>query len=95
MGCSLGRSSDALIDFNFFNHQMVIHLSDSIQINKFNSVDDQDVPIPHFGVILELEQWHKLSNRIKDKIEFYNSIDLDSAANDIRERVARVVYNLP
>ena len=70
LGCSLGRSSDAWIDFNFFNHQLVIHLSDSIQINKFNSVDDQDVPIPHFGVILELEQWHKLSNRIKDKIEF-------------------------
>ena len=70
LGCSLGRSSDEWIDFNFFEHQLVIHKSNSIQENKYNSVDGHDVPIPHFGVILDWEQWHKLSNRIKDQIEF-------------------------
>ena len=70
LGCSLGRSSDEWIDFNFFEHQLVIHKSNSIQENKYNSVDGHDVPIPHFGVILDWEQWHKFSNRIKDEIEF-------------------------
>ena len=70
LGCSLGRSSDEWIDFNFFEHQLVIHKSNSIQEKKYNSVDGHDVPIPHFGVILDWEQWHKFSNRIKDKIEF-------------------------
>ena len=70
LGCSLGRSSDKWIDFNFFKHQLVIHQSNSIQEQKYNSVDGHDVPIPHFGVILDWEQWHKFSNRIKDKIEF-------------------------
>ena len=70
LGCSLGRSSDKWIDFNFFKHQLVIHQSNSIQEQKYNSVDGHDVPIPHFGVILDWEQWHEFSNRIKDKIEF-------------------------
>ena len=70
LGCSLGRSSDKWIDFNFFKHQLVIHQSNSIQEQKYNNVDGHDVPIPHFGVILDWEQWHKFSNRINDKIEF-------------------------
>ena len=70
LGCSLGRSSDEWIDFNFFEHQLVIHKSNSIQENKYNSVNGHDVPIPHFGVILDWEQWHEFSNRIKDEIEF-------------------------
>ena len=70
LGCSLGRSSDKWIDFNFFKHQLVIHQSNSIQEQKYNSVDGHDVPIPHFGVILDWEQWHEFSNRIKDKVEF-------------------------
>ena len=70
LGCSLGRSSDKWVDFNFFKHQLVIHQSNNIQKQKYNNVDGHDVPIPHFGVILDWEQWHKFSNRIKDKIEF-------------------------
>ena len=70
LGCSLGRSSDSWIDFNFFNHQLVIHQSNSIQEKEYNSVDGHDVPIPHFGVILYWDQWHKFSNRVKDQIEF-------------------------
>ena len=70
LGCYLGRSSDKWIDFNFFKHQLVVHQSNSIQEQKYNSVDGHDVPIPHFGVILDWEQWHEFSNRIKDKIEF-------------------------
>jgi len=70
LGCSLGRRSDTWIDFNFFNHQLVTHLSNNIENNKYNKVDGHDVPIPHFGVILEWDDWHNLSNRIKDQIKF-------------------------
>ena len=70
LGCSLGRSSESWIDFNFFSHQLVIHTSNSIQEKIYNTVDDYDVPIPHFGVILDWDQWHKFANRIKNKIEF-------------------------
>ena len=71
LGCSLGRSSDKWIDFNFFKHQLVVHHSISIQEQEYNSVDGHDVPIPHFGVILDWEQWHEFSNRIKDEMEFF------------------------
>ena len=70
LGCTIGRSSEKWIDFNFFHHQLVIHQTDNIQKNKFNSVDGHDVPVPHFGVILEFDQWSQFSDLIKDKIDF-------------------------
>ena len=70
LGCSLGRRSNSWIDFNFFNHQLVVHLSNNIENQKFNIVDGLDVPIPHFGVILDWDDWHDFSKRIKYKIKF-------------------------
>ena len=70
LGCSLGRRSDTWVDFNFFNHQLVIHQSDNLKNNSYNKVDGHDIPVPHFGVILEWEDWHNFSNRIKDQIKF-------------------------
>ena len=70
LGCSIGRSSKNWIDFNFFNHQLVLHQTNTFQQNKFNNVDNMEVPIPHFGVILEWDQWHIFSNKIKNEIKF-------------------------
>ena len=70
LGCSIGRRSDTWIDFNFFNHQLVIHQSENLENNSYNKVDGHDIPVPHFGVILEWEDWHNFSNRIKDQIKF-------------------------
>ena len=70
LGCTIGRSSEKWIDFNFFHHQLVIHQTNNIKKNKFNSVDGYDVPIPHFGVILEFYDWSKFSDQIKDQIDF-------------------------
>ena len=70
LGCSVGRRSDSWIDFNFFNHQLVIHQSENLENNSYNKVDGHDIPVPHFGVILEWEDWHNFSNRIKDQIKF-------------------------
>lgn len=52
-----GRSSDHWVDYNFFGHQLVIHYKDNIEEDSHtNPVDGKDVPVPHFGVVLE---WHK------------------------------------
>ena len=70
IGCSIGRSSDTWIDFNFFKHQLVIHKSDHIKSKKYNIVDGKDVPVPHFGVILEWDDWITFAEKIKKDIEF-------------------------
>lgn len=69
LGCSEGRSSDHWVDFDFFGHQLVIHVQQS-QMNpasKGNIVDGKDVPIPHFGVVLEWEVFEKFSEELKSK----------------------------
>tara|TARA_Y100001968_G_C19152602_1_gene616892 strand:+ start:319 stop:747 length:429 start_codon:yes stop_codon:yes gene_type:complete len=68
--CNIGRSTDNWIDFNLFGHQLVIHLSTNIKKANINKVDGYDIPVPHFGVILEWEQWRDFSNILKDKIIF-------------------------
>ena len=70
LGCSIGRSSENWIDLIFFNHQLVIHKANFGQKKEYNKVDDHDVPIPHFGVILGWEEWYDFSKKIRDKIEF-------------------------
>lgn len=71
LGCAEGRSSDHWVDFNFFGHQLVIHFSEDKAQNHHNPVDGHQVPVPHFGVVLEWEQWHHFADRLKAKeIEF-------------------------
>lgn len=68
-----GRSSDHWVDFNFFGHQLVIHYQPKLNVEKDhnNLVDGKDVPVPHFGVILEWEIWQKLAEDLsKRNIKF-------------------------
>ncbi|MDP9048550.1 MAG: VOC family protein, partial [Bacteroidota bacterium] len=68
LGCSEGRSSDLWTDFNLYGHQFVIHLKPrpaKKTEHHFNAVDGHDVPIPHYGVVLEWYQWHDLEKRLK------------------------------
>ena len=66
LGCEEGRFSDKWVDFNFFGHQFVIHEADIIKNNKAsNSVDGHQVPVPHFGVILDWNDWEQLSNKLQ------------------------------
>jgi extradiol dioxygenase family protein len=65
IGCSEGRSTEHWIDFNFFGHQLVCHKSTTTKASKCdNPVDGKDVPIPHFGVVLEMDQWCELRDRL-------------------------------
>ena len=72
LGCETGRSSDQWIDFNFWGHQVVAHLSpDEAGKSNKNEVDGHEVPVKHFGVILDWDEWHELAERLKQKeIEF-------------------------
>ena len=68
LGCDEGRSSEHWVDFNLFGHQLVIHYKEkSKEKIKTNPVDGKDVPIPHFGVILEWNQFHNFSNKLIEK----------------------------
>jgi uncharacterized protein len=64
MGCPEGRSSDEWIDFDFHGHQIVAHLADVPAAESHNPVDGHDVPVPHFGVVLAMDQWRALADRL-------------------------------
>ena len=72
LGCEIGRESDAWVDFNFFGHQVSILLKpDELTNTKKNKVDGKSVPVRHFGVVLDWEDWHSLSKKLKAlKIKF-------------------------
>ena len=64
--CKEGRSSEHWVDFNFFGHQLVIHQKEDFAPERIsNPVDGHDVPVPHFGVVLTWEDWHKLAENLK------------------------------
>lgn len=66
MGCTEGRSSDHWIDFNFYGHQIVAHLDPQMTPRPIhNAVDGHDVPVPHFGIVLTMEQWGNLAERLR------------------------------
>ena len=66
IGCAEGRSDTRWVDFDLFGHQFVIHQKDDLQVEQStNPVDGHDVPIPHFGVVLEWEQWHEFAARLE------------------------------
>lgn len=65
IGCPEGRSSDHWIDFDFYGHQIVAHLSpEAAPAAAHNPVDGHDVPVPHFGIVLTLEDWQALADRL-------------------------------
>jgi extradiol dioxygenase family protein len=70
LGCSEGRSDTHWVDFDLYGHQFVCHLNPHLgprgQIGAhFNPVDGDSVPVPHCGVVLEMEAWHELAARLK------------------------------
>ncbi len=66
LGCAEGRSCEHWVDFDFFGHQIVAHLSDAAPAPRATgSVDRHDVPIPHFGVVLPMPQWRALAERLR------------------------------
>jgi len=72
MGCSEGRSDQKWVDFNFYGHQLVCHVNPALsEENKVaaikNPVDGHGVPVPHFGVVLEMSDWVALAEKLKQQ----------------------------
>lgn len=72
LGCPEGRSADKWADFDLYGHQIVAHLApDAVAGRATNPVDGADVPVPHFGVVLAMEEWRALADRLSTTgIEF-------------------------
>jgi hypothetical protein len=67
LGCEEGRSAETWVDFNLFGHQFVAHLADNVGIVHHNEVDSDQVPVPHFGIILPMDEWQDLARKLKEK----------------------------
>jgi len=72
LGCDEGRSADHWVDYNFFGHQLVCHLAPTSHAEgSNNAVDGHAVPIPHFGVVMEMSPWRRLRDRLQQaQIQF-------------------------
>lgn len=75
LGLAEGRSSEHWIDYNLLGHQLVVHLNPSLGPNGKvsqvgNHVDGHGVPVPHFGVVLEMAQWETLAEHISACLDF-------------------------
>ena len=65
LGCAEGRSSPEWVDFDFHGHQIVAHLAPAAERVATNPVDGENVPVRHFGVILDLAAWRTLADRLE------------------------------
>jgi uncharacterized protein len=70
--CEEARSNDKWVDFNLYGHQIVAHLApDAAGVKMRNAVDADAVPVPHFGIILTMDEWNALAERLRGKgVEF-------------------------
>lgn len=66
LGCQEGRSTDTWVDFDFFGHQISLHLGEPMPATATGVVGEQRVPVPHLGLILEMAQWEALARRLKE-----------------------------
>jgi len=66
LGCPEGRSAAHWVDFDLHGHQIVAHLApEAVRLRATNPVDGDDVPVPHFGLVLEMGEWRELAERLK------------------------------
>lgn len=75
LGCPEGRSDALWVDFNFFGHQLVCHQSDNYPAKRrdssSNPVDGHQVPVPHFGLVLDITDWKALADKlVQERTDF-------------------------
>jgi extradiol dioxygenase family protein len=69
LGCKEGRSSERWVDFDLYGHQLVCHLQPSAgeSVGATNPVDGHEVPVPHYGVVLRMDDWRRLADRLTSR----------------------------
>lgn len=65
LGCTEGRSTATWVDFDFFGHQLSLHLGEPFRTERTGHVGDQRVPMPHFGLVLALPDWQVMARRLQ------------------------------
>ncbi len=66
LGCAEGRSAQEWVDFDLYGHQIVAHLApNAARARATNPVDGDDVPVPHFGIVLEMQDWKILAAKLE------------------------------
>jgi hypothetical protein len=72
LGCPEGRSAEHWVDFNLYGHQIVAHLApEATRARAINPVDGEEVPVPHFGLVLPMADWKALAGRLESAgVEF-------------------------
>ena len=71
LGCTEGRSAPTWVDFDFFGHQISLHLGEPFKTERTGLVGDKRVPMPHFGLVLALPEWKAMAQRLRtEKTEF-------------------------
>jgi len=70
LGCTEGRSTETWVDFDFFGHQISLHLGEPFKTEATGKVGEHLVPMPHLGLVLEMEDWKALADRL-------NAADVD------------------
>lgn len=68
LGCREGRSTETWVDFDFFGHQISLHLGRPFATSDTGKVGDHMVPMPHLGVVLALPEWQALAQRLEGRV---------------------------
>ena len=98
LGCPEGRSSDEWIDFDLFGHQIVAHLKPrdpGAAPAHHNPVDGHDVPVPHFGVVLQPADWDAFAEKLKAAGVTFDYIDTEKAAVEAKNYTEQLGPKLP
>ena len=66
LGCTEGRSTATWVDFDFYGHQLSLHLGEPFKTTNTGRVGEQLVPMPHFGLVLALPDWQAMAQRLRD-----------------------------
>lgn len=70
LGCKEGRSTESWVDIDFFGHQLSLHLGEPFAVTNTGKVGEQMVPMPHLGVILQMNDWRQLADTLSNKEGF-------------------------
>ena len=66
LGCKEGRSTDTWVDFDFYDHQISLHLGEPLKTQNTGHVDGMKVPMPHFGLAMRAPDWHVMAQRLRN-----------------------------
>ena len=64
LGCQEGRSTDTWVDFDFFGHQISLHLGEPFPVTNTGRVGEHWVPMPHLGLVMHLDDWQRVADRL-------------------------------